>query len=102
IVVSRLKGTVDLASTVGGGTTFTLRLPLTLAIIQVVLCRAGGETFAIPLDAVTRTLTCAPADIRTLIDRETLPLGDRQVPRARPPRPRPPPARASSSSRTPR
>src|SRR5262249_54940266 len=55
-IVSRLKGAVEIESTIGKGSAITLRLPLTLAIIQVLLARAGGETFAIPLDSVVRTL----------------------------------------------
>jgi two-component system chemotaxis sensor kinase CheA len=76
-IVSKLKGTVDVSSRVGVGTTFTLRLPLTLAIIQVLLARAGGEVFCVPLDVVTRTLTCSPSDIRILYDREVLSVHDR-------------------------
>ena len=73
-IVSRLKGTVQrFSSEVGKGTVFTLRLPLTLAIIQVLLARAGGEVFAIPLDVVSRTLTCTQGDIRVVYDREVLP-----------------------------
>jgi two-component system chemotaxis sensor kinase CheA len=79
-IVTRLKGAIDVSSQVGRGTTFTLRLPLTLAIIQVLLARAGGETFCIPLDQVTRTLTCAPSDVHPVYDREVLAVGDRQVP----------------------
>ncbi|RLB52336.1 MAG: hypothetical protein DRI90_22240 [Deltaproteobacteria bacterium] len=82
-IITGLKGSIDIDSTVGVGTTFTLKLPLTLAIIQVVLLRAGAETVAMPLDLVTRTLTCSPEDIRHVCDREVLQLGDRQVPLVR-------------------
>jgi two-component system chemotaxis sensor kinase CheA len=70
-VVSRLKGTIDLESTPGAGTTVVLRLPLTLAIIQVLLARAGGEVYAIPLDAVVRTLVVRAGDVALVADRET-------------------------------
>ncbi len=70
--IARLKGTVHVESTLGQGTTLELRLPLTLAIVQVLLVRAAGQTFAIPLDLVRRTLS-APADsLRTLGHQETL------------------------------
>jgi chemotaxis protein histidine kinase CheA/CheY-like chemotaxis protein len=83
IIVTRLKGAVDLASEVGKGTTLTLRLPLTLAIIQVLLARAGGQVFAIPLDVIRRTLTVAPADVRVVGDREVLAVREKQAAAAR-------------------
>ena len=79
-IVSRLKGTIDIESIVGHGTTFTLRLPLTLAIIQVLLARTGGEVFAIPLDSVVTTTTCQVRDIQLIQDREVLAIRNRQVP----------------------
>lgn len=78
-IVSRLKGVVDIASVVGRGTTLTMRLPLTLAIIQVLLARAGGEVFAIPLDVVKRTLAVRASELRLVGDRELLPTDGRQL-----------------------
>jgi two-component system chemotaxis sensor kinase CheA len=78
-IVSRLKGAVEIESTVGQGSAITLRLPLTLAIIQVLLARAGGEVFAIPLDSVVRTLVVRPNDLRLIGDREVLEVRGRHV-----------------------
>jgi two-component system chemotaxis sensor kinase CheA len=50
--VQALRGTVHAASTPGGGTTFTLRLPLSLAIIDGFHVGVGDETYVLPLDAV--------------------------------------------------
>jgi two-component system chemotaxis sensor kinase CheA len=80
-IVSRLKGTVEVDSQIGRGTTLTLRLPLTLAIIQVLLARSGGEVHAVPLDIVRRTLSVRSAEVRLLGDREVLAVrGERDEP----------------------
>ena len=47
-----LRGTVEIASTAGKGTTITIRLPLTLAIIEGFSVRVGNETFIVPLEHV--------------------------------------------------
>jgi two-component system chemotaxis sensor kinase CheA len=60
--VERLKGTIELRSTLGAGTTFELRLPLTLAVAQILLVRAGGQEVALPLDAITRSLARTVGD----------------------------------------
>ena len=78
--IHRLKGTVHVDSTLGEGTRFELRLPLTLAIVQVLLLRAGGQTFAVPLDLVRRTLSVLPAEIRQVGQQDTLRLRDEEVP----------------------
>ncbi|MGN6362666.1 MAG: Hpt domain-containing protein [Thermomicrobiales bacterium] len=50
--VTRLKGTLDVVSTPGVGTTFTIRLPIMLAVTRALLVRSGAQTFAIPLPVV--------------------------------------------------
>lgn len=50
--IGSLRGEIDLASELGKGTTLTLRLPLTLAIIDGMLIDVGGERYTIPLAAV--------------------------------------------------
>jgi two-component system chemotaxis sensor kinase CheA len=82
-IVTELKGAIDIESEPGRGTAFLLRLPLTLAIIQVLLARAGGEIFAIPLDSVVRTVPCAPERIGHVQNREVLSVQGRPVPLVR-------------------
>jgi len=57
-VLEKLKGTVSIKSTPGKGTTFFLKVPLTLAIIKALLFRVGDRMYAVPLASVveiTRT-----------------------------------------------
>ena len=61
--VRKLNGSVSVSSAVGQGSIFTIKLPLTLAIIDALLMRAGGQVFALPGTAVEETL---------LVPRETL------------------------------
>lgn len=53
--IKNLKGSVNTFSVLGKGTRFTLSLPLTLAIIDVLMVKASGQMYAIPLDAVSET-----------------------------------------------
>jgi len=46
--IEQIGGTVDLKSMPGAGTTFTIKIPLTLAIVSALIVEAGGERFAIP------------------------------------------------------
>ena len=46
--IERIGGTIDLKSAVGKGSTFTIKIPLTLAIVSALIVQAGGERFAIP------------------------------------------------------
>ncbi len=58
-VLARLKGTVQIETVLGRGTTFRMRLPLTLAIIRALMFRVEQRLYALPLNAVaeiTRTV----------------------------------------------
>jgi two-component system chemotaxis sensor kinase CheA len=82
--IQRLKGTIEIHSTKGEGTTFELRLPLTLAVAQVLLVRAAGEEVAIPIDAVARTLSASVESVEDVGGRpclvERLEDGERRIP----------------------
>ena len=54
--VNTLKGAVSVASEPGKGTTFTIRLPMTLAVTRALLISDRQETFAIPMHAVQQIL----------------------------------------------
>jgi two-component system, chemotaxis family, sensor kinase CheA len=78
--IQDLKGTIDVVSVPGQGTTFRISLPITLAIIQALIVRAGGEQFAIPLTSVEESLRIYSRDIRTVERREVFTLRDFTLP----------------------
>ena len=61
--IEALKGSIDIASKKGSGTTITLTLPLTLAIIEGLLVKVSGENFVIPLSAVEGCVELSRRDI---------------------------------------
>jgi two-component system, chemotaxis family, sensor kinase CheA len=73
-VLDRLKGTVNIISLPGRGTTIQLRAPLTLASIQTLLFRIGGRLFAIPLSSVVEITRINDRDISRVDQREVLRL----------------------------
>ena len=72
--VSGLGGLVGVDSTPGRGTTVTLTLPITLAILQALLVGVADECFAIPLAGVRETLVASPSEIQRSAGRELLNL----------------------------
>jgi chemosensory pili system protein ChpA (sensor histidine kinase/response regulator) len=78
--VSRLKGRISIDSTPGQGTTFTIRLPLTLAIARVLLVKAHSETFAIPLADVTQILRIEPETLERIGDTPVIRLAGQVLP----------------------
>jgi two-component system chemotaxis sensor kinase CheA len=78
--IQDLKGSIDVMSIPGQGTTFRIRLPITLAIIQALIVRAAGEHFAIPLTSIEESLRIQSRDIRTVERREVFTLRDTTIP----------------------
>jgi two-component system chemotaxis sensor kinase CheA len=72
--VRRLNGHVAVQSVVGKGSIFTLKLPLTLAIIDALLMRSGGQVFALPGTAVEETLLVTSETISHLTRRKAINL----------------------------
>jgi two-component system chemotaxis sensor kinase CheA len=85
--LDRLGGKVEIISTVGKGTTFRIKLPLTLAIIPSLIVSVEGERFAIPQTNVQELRRILPDAAKTRIevvgDAEVLLLRDRLIPLVR-------------------
>jgi two-component system chemotaxis sensor kinase CheA len=75
-----LGGTVELQTVPGNGTTLSLRLPVTLAIVRALLAKVGNERYALPLTHVRETLERGPALIRPVQGRDMLVLRDEVLP----------------------
>lgn len=82
-IVSTFNGIIDIDSRVGHGTTFTLRLPLTLAIISALMVEVSGQTYAVPLSGVLESIRAASAEIHSIGGRELITLRDRLLPLVR-------------------
>jgi two-component system, chemotaxis family, sensor kinase CheA len=78
--VRTLGGSVDVKTVPGEGTSVTLRLPLTLAIVRALLAKVGSESYAVPLTHVTETVELSPGAVRTIRGREVLLLRDDVLP----------------------
>jgi two-component system, chemotaxis family, sensor kinase CheA len=70
--IEKLNGSVTVRSALDEGTRFTVKIPLTLAIIQGLMVRVGEETYAIPITAVQESHRIEPSDIRMLDNHEVL------------------------------
>jgi len=78
--VRALGGSIDIRSTPGEGTSVTLRLPLTLAIVRALLARVGEETYALAMTHVSETVELTAASRRSVRGREVLVLRDEVLP----------------------
>lgn len=81
--VRALGGAASIESEPGRGTAITLRLPVTLAILRVLLTRVGRERYAVPLAHVAETVEYDPGKSTSMGGREALVLRDRVIPTTR-------------------
>ncbi len=82
-VLARLGGVVDLASERGAYTRFTLTLPITLAILSVLLVGVRGRRYALPMSAVSEALRVVRSDVRRVDGREEISRGGHALPLCR-------------------
>lgn len=81
--VESLGGMLIMQTTKGEGTTFALKLPLTLAIIQALLVKVQGEIYAIPLGMVAETAVISSHDVKYVSNQEVIFLRDETLPLVR-------------------
>ncbi|MGE5417138.1 MAG: chemotaxis protein CheA [Acidobacteriota bacterium] len=81
--IESLNGEIFIESRPGEGTTFKIRLPLTLAIIQALLVKVGDETYAIPLTSVDETTMIEHSEIKVVQGQEVVLLRGTVLPLAR-------------------
>jgi len=79
-VVGSLNGNVSIESLPNKGTTISIRLPLTLAIIQALLVRVGSLVYAIPIANIDSTLSISHDEIQNIQDREVIVIRGEIIP----------------------
>lgn len=70
--ITKLNGSIDIKTTKNAGSTFTINLPLTVAIIQTLMVRSGDSRYAIPLAPVEETLMVTKEDISEMAGMQAL------------------------------
>lgn len=78
--IESLSGEVEVRSKLGEGSTWTIRLPLTLAIIQALMVTVGGEKYAISLGSIQTIEDVNPSDIKLVQNSEVISLRGSVIP----------------------
>ncbi|MBQ9989711.1 MAG: chemotaxis protein CheA [Lachnospiraceae bacterium] len=81
--IQSLSGEVEVRSKLGVGSTWIIRLPLTLAIIQALMVGVGGEKYAISLAAIDTIEDISPEDIKLVQSKEVITLRGNVIPLVR-------------------
>ena len=78
--ITKLNGKIDIESVVGQGTTLTISLPLTLAILPVLVVRLNDQSFAVPLSLVREIINIRPDEVQRVQGRATMIVRDEVLP----------------------
>jgi two-component system chemotaxis sensor kinase CheA len=78
--LEKINGTIDIRTTPGRGTCFTIKLPLTLAINRSLLVQAGGRVYAFPLANVVEIISITPDDIQYVHRQQVVVVRGRVLP----------------------
>lgn len=81
--IEKLNGLIDIETKMGEGTTFSIKLPLTLAIIRSLLIQLGEKQFAIPLANVQEIIRLGQDEVKTIQNQEVGIVRDRILPLVR-------------------
>ena len=79
-LVEKMGGTITVESKLGEGSTWIIRLPLTLAIIQALMVVVGGEKYAISLGSIQTIEDISPNDIKLVENKEVINLRGTVIP----------------------
>ncbi len=82
-MIESLSGEVEVKSRLGEGSTWTIRLPLTLAIIQALMVEIGDEKYAIALGSIQTIEDILPSDVKLVQAKEVIQLRDLVIPLVR-------------------
>ncbi|AEH25211.1 chemotaxis protein CheA [Pyrococcus yayanosii] len=79
-VVKSMNGSISVYTEVGKGTTFILKLPISMAIIQALLIRVANEIYAIPINNILETIEIDPKILKTIGGKEVIVLRGEIIP----------------------
>jgi len=72
--IKKLKGEIDIETQIDIGTTFTIKLPLTLAIINALLIEECEQMFALPMDSIIEILEISSGQIKRILRKQSIVL----------------------------
>ncbi len=78
--IQKLNGRIEIASVPGKGSTFSIYLPLTLAILPVLIVQISGQSFAVPLAMVREIIPIDPKEVQSVSGRATMVVRDEVLP----------------------
>jgi chemotaxis protein histidine kinase CheA len=79
-IVEDLRGTIGIRTREGGGTVFSIRLPLTLAVMRILLISAGGGTFGVAAHYINEIIRVPETELIQVLDKKAVRLREEFIP----------------------